>query len=285
MTESPAVDTPKYCAGCGRDCAPIMERCPECMGEQFDQAPGEKHQAYLARTGEEKAKVTESVDTPEGEAFVIAGEVPQEEEFASTPADRTDGGATESEMLEAIEALAAECDAAEREYDTAKAEANELKKAFEATVERLRKKIREAKSSSEFPLVDMASKSGSQNATQVIISGETQEIDESWKLVTIDEAMPDLPKHIREKLQAAELPTMGDLANFVAADGGKKRLTDIPGIGEKSAEKIEEAQMAFFERRRTARPYPSPEETQAMLVKEPQAEPTTERLSSETRPG
>lgn len=264
-------DSPKYCSGCGRDCAAIMERCPDCGSEQFDLTPGEKHQSYLARVAEEKAKVTEAVDTPEGEAFVttvvaIASEGPQAE-FASTPANCAEGGAIERKILEEVNGLSDEADSLEREWEEAKAHASELKKEFEAVVERLRKKIREAKSAGEFPIVDLAA---SANSAVQASPAQAADDDESWKSVAIDEAMPDLPKHIREKIQAAELPTMGDLANFVAVDGGKKRLIDIPGVGEKSAEKIEEAQMAFFERRRTAKPYPSPEETQAMLAKEPQ---------------
>jgi hypothetical protein len=41
---------------------------------------------------------------------------------------------------------------------------------------------------------------------------------------------------------------MGELANWTAENGGRRRLTDIAGIGSGTAGKIEEATMAFWSR-------------------------------------
>lgn len=74
--------------------------------------------------------------------------------------------------------------------------------------------------------------------------------DESWKLVKLDELTdPPIPKATLQKLHDAQLYTLGELTNWTAQDGGRKRITDINGIGPGAAEKIENATTAFWERR------------------------------------
>ena len=77
--------------------------------------------------------------------------------------------------------------------------------------------------------------------------------DESWKAEPIETLL--LPaKSVNEPLAAAGITTLGQLAAWTAPDarGWCKQLADIPGIGKGRAEKIEEASLRFFERRREA---------------------------------
>jgi len=76
--------------------------------------------------------------------------------------------------------------------------------------------------------------------------------DESWKAVTLAEAFPGLPKKILEHLDAAHLRTMGELAAWINANQGRNKLTDIPGIGPDAEKKIQEADEAFWKRRKEA---------------------------------
>lgn len=77
--------------------------------------------------------------------------------------------------------------------------------------------------------------------------------DDSWRNVKLEDLTdPPIPKSILQKLNDAQLYTLGELTNWTAADGGRKRITDIPGVGTQAAEKIEAATTAFWERRSKA---------------------------------
>ena len=72
---------------------------------------------------------------------------------------------------------------------------------------------------------------------------------QAWRREWLGDALVGVPKGIIEKLQAANIRTLGELAEWTAADAGRRRLADIPGIGEAAAEKIEAACEAYWERR------------------------------------
>ncbi len=72
--------------------------------------------------------------------------------------------------------------------------------------------------------------------------------DESWREVKLREALHGLTSGTLDKLEDQQLYTVGDLANWTAEDGGRRKLVDIPGIGAATATKVEEAQMAFWQR-------------------------------------
>ena len=80
--------------------------------------------------------------------------------------------------------------------------------------------------------------------------------DESWKSVKLRDAFvdndgkPEVSEGLFKKLEDAQLFTLGELTNFTAADGGRKRITDIPGVGPGAAEKIEEACTRFWARQK-----------------------------------
>jgi DNA-directed RNA polymerase alpha subunit len=65
--------------------------------------------------------------------------------------------------------------------------------------------------------------------------------DESWKTVSLHDLT--MPGTTAQKLEEAEIRTLGDLAAW--NDSGKL-LTDIKGVGEKAAEKIEAALDEFW---------------------------------------
>lgn len=84
-------------------------------------------------------------------------------------------------------------------------------------------------------------------------NGKAQELapgDDSWKAIKLTEALPDLSAAILAKLHEASIDTMGELQQWTA--DGKKRITDIKGIGAGAAEKIEEACTAFWASRKPA---------------------------------
>lgn len=66
-------------------------------------------------------------------------------------------------------------------------------------------------------------------------------IGEQWRDVPLSDL--GLPEGMMQKLNEAEIETVGDVATFVN-DG--KRLTDIKGIGEANAEKLENALTEFW---------------------------------------
>jgi hypothetical protein len=60
--------------------------------------------------------------------------------------------------------------------------------------------------------------------------------DDSWRALSIDEL--DIPKSLREKLREAEITSVGGIADWTSSG---KNLTDIRGVGEAKAEKIQDA--------------------------------------------
>jgi hypothetical protein len=76
--------------------------------------------------------------------------------------------------------------------------------------------------------------------------------DQDWRDVELVDALggqPGVTGSLLEKLAEAELRTVGQLSDYLNADGGRQRLTDIKGVGAKKAEAIEEALAAFWARR------------------------------------
>lgn len=71
--------------------------------------------------------------------------------------------------------------------------------------------------------------------------------DESWRLALLD-TLGGIPKSTVAKLYEANICTFGDLIDYQqpSPTGYVKRLTDIPGIGEASADKILDALAEFW---------------------------------------
>lgn len=99
---------------------------------------------------------------------------------------------------------------------------------------------------------------------------------EYWKTVTLAEL--GVNGKIGEAMAEAGLPTLGKIAEYTA----KNRLTDVKGVGEKAAEKIEEACEAYWRKHPRAEVTVqradgttfsgTPEEAAATIVKEVKAD-------------
>jgi len=76
--------------------------------------------------------------------------------------------------------------------------------------------------------------------------------DADWRDVPLSEAIgghEGVTVSLLGKLGEAELKTVGELADYLNADGGRMRLTSIKGVGEAKAEAIEQGLEEFWARR------------------------------------
>lgn len=145
-----------------------------------------------------------------------------------------------AEAFDKIAAMNKDVAKAAREAHAASENAKAKKKAWEARVAELQSAIVAAEEPPPMPLFD--AKPGT--------NGEYHPADDSWRAETLAEALKDVSEAVIAKLHAANLHTVGELADFTAADGGRKRITDVPGIGGATAEKIDAALEAFWKRRK-----------------------------------
>lgn len=148
------------------------------------------------------------------------------------------------EMLVNICAKETEVDIAKNDWDLKKERAADAKKVFDGLVEQLLELIRKVKNPPSMPLFDGVSE------PQPAASENTQVDDMAWRAVPLSEALVGLPESIIVSLNESNLQTMGELADWTAAYGGRNKLTDIPGIGPAKAEKIEQALVDFWARQK-----------------------------------
>lgn len=135
------------------------------------------------------------------------------------------------EMLRRIRVLEREVTQLEEEWEASKKETAECKKSFDEAVKRLLQLIRQ--SEDDAPLFAKAT------------VGSLDD-DESWKDARLEEVFAGLPPPLRTKVLDQALLTMNDLTEFLK----HKRLTDIPGVGEASAERIQDSLDGFWKRRK-----------------------------------
>lgn len=170
-----------------------------------------------------------------------AGE-PIDAEFEVMP-DVVAQAPPEDDVITRIMAAERECQDAEELMEEAKAEAKAAKDKYDNAVLRLRKLCRVARSAtSPGPLFEKPE------------DGPPPQENDGWRQVPIQEAIGDaVSGGTIEKLQEAELTTVGKLADFCEKQGqaGHQRpLCTIKGIGEAKAEAIELALVKFHERRK-----------------------------------
>lgn len=128
-----------------------------------------------------------------------------------------------------IEDLESECRECSLRMAEAAEESKEAKKAYEAAVSRLRSAVRDATSGQqELPFA---------------------EEPELWRAVTLAEL--EISGKLAESLTEAKLDTLGAIADYTAAGN---LLTDLKGVGEKAAAKIEAATADWWERHPEMRP-------------------------------
>jgi hypothetical protein len=147
--------------------------------------------------------------------------------------------APEANILHKIQEYAEVVRDKEAVYERSKKETSRFKKDWEAAVATLMKLIEQ--SNEDTPLFDGI------DVARPVVDLDT---DEAWKDEPLENVFGELPKGLQKKIAEAELKTMGDITEYVK----HKRLIDIPGVGETSATRIEEALEAFWERRKNAAP-------------------------------
>lgn len=151
-----------------------------------------------------------------------------------------------------ISELEADCQEDEAEWVSAKEAASEAKKAFDASVERLRKAIRAA--NEPLPLFDgkavKLAPSAAANPSESPNSSSTE--DESWRAVPLSEVLMDLPPKKVQILADAELTTLGQLTDFQAAKS--TYAWDLKGVGPEWRTKIEDAVVTWLARWREQHP-------------------------------
>lgn len=245
----------RYCSICQCRYAGREVKCPECGDVQFGLSPRSYDMARMKRDRNETpaALMGSPVEVPPSkpldemndderaatdaamakDAFDEACEVARDEQCK-----RADEVLRKATAFEKIAALNHAVRDAFQDWFNAAEKAKKLKKAWEGDVERLQSLIADCENPPPMPLFD------GQPAT----NGEVNPSDESWKEVRLEAALPELSDTVLSKLNGAQLYTMGELANWTAEDGGRRKLSDIAGIGPGIAGKIEEATMAFWSR-------------------------------------
>ena len=139
------------------------------------------------------------------------------------------------EMLVNICAKETEVDLAKYDWELKKERAADAKKVFDGLVEQLLELIRKVKNPPSMPLVDGVPE---------------PQFTMAWRSVPLSEALVGLPESIIVSLNESNLQTMGELADWTAAYGGRNKLTDLAGIGPAKAEKIEQALVDFWSRQK-----------------------------------
>lgn len=120
-----------------------------------------------------------------------------------------------------------------------------------ARVEELKQETKEAKAVLELTNARIGQAIDEIDQPDLFDQAAADEPD-GWQDVPLSEALAGVPASVIEALAEANLTTVGELADWIAADGGRHRLTDIKGIGEAKAEQIQQALEAFWVRWREA---------------------------------
>lgn len=131
------------------------------------------------------------------------------------------------------------------EIDGIKEDLKSAKQRYDDTIILLRSMVRrgpDPQASLPFPDDDDATPAPVQ-IDQPPTTSTTVDGDDVWRAVPIVE-LENLAEPIKQKLLDANLNTVGELADFTASG---KLLTDIKGIGDAKAEKIEYALECFWE--------------------------------------
>jgi hypothetical protein len=132
----------------------------------------------------------------------------------------------------------------EKVYEARKDEASKAKKELEASQERLSKIIEDVTTGETMPLFDPPDAAHAACAT-VPTSELPEDTDDSWRAIGMEEVLAGIkPASIIQALAEAGITTIGAYADYRA----KNKLTDVAGIGESKAAKIEAAEAAFWER-------------------------------------
>lgn len=142
---------------------------------------------------------------------------------------------TQSAWEKDVIRLGAECREAKEIWQSAKEDASEKKKAYDALVDSLIEATRDQ----PMPLFGE-----NKNGVHPSVNGDG---DESWREVSI--ATLGLPAGLVAKLKDANIEILGQLANFTSEGN---ILEQIAGVGQAAARKIEKAVERYWETQKKA---------------------------------
>ena len=184
-----------------------------------------------------------------------------EEEGASAPPAESalEPSADILHTLDRLRELAANVDDKSRELAAAKEAAKEAKAEWEAACLAEHNYVKRLTSPGQsMPLFDQPPADNTISLVGVAAEDGTPP-DESWRAVPLSEALEGLTARQVGLLEAGTLHTVGELADYTGAEGGRKRLTDLKGVGPALIDKIDKAMTDFWARRSLARvPDPQP---------------------------
>lgn len=173
----------------------------------------------------------------------------------------TDEERRKAAAFDLVGAAEREVAAAAQVLEEAKAAQNAAKKEWDYRSQRLHELIAKHRDPAPMPLFD---KKAPGEIDEDGEPGQPHPGDSAeWRATRLEHALRGVSEAVIQKLNAANLFTMGDLSDWTSADGGRNTLADIKGIGGATLEKIDNALMAFWARldqeRREAAPTAAPE--------------------------
>lgn len=138
-----------------------------------------------------------------------------------------------------------------RLHEDAKERAKTAKTNYESAQDHLQRVIARVRSTdhSELPLFEQPPRPDA-DASLVDVQRVDDELDNSWREVPLGDVLAGLGPKVLASFHEANLVTMGDLSAYMepSATGFAKKLTDLAGIGNAKAEKIEKALEDFWVR-------------------------------------
>lgn len=165
----------------------------------------------------------------------------------------------------------------EKVYEAKKDEASKAKKELEASQERLSKIIEDVTTGETMPLFDPPEAAHAACAP-VPTSELPEDTDDSWRGIGMEEVLAGIrPASIIQALAEAGITTLGSYADYRA----KNKMTDVAGIGESKAAKIEAAEAAFWERWKQAQQPAAQAQVEAPTLTMTEAEAASAIVASE----
>ncbi len=201
--------------------------------------------------------VKETIEEPE--TVETEAETPAESKPQATEPEGIDVLQEAIEILEELEQLGVQCDEAKYRYENLKSQASDAKKHWEALANQLSDKTQERRRRREAEhRAEEEKKRNDANRPLLAKQTDEPEEDELWRSVLLSNTPhPGLKGKLLEKLNEADIETVGDLRDFTIAGN---ELTEIAGIGPGMAGKIGEAMDGFWKDWRSQQPVEEPSE-------------------------
>ena len=239
----------------------VLERTPEAITGMLEESRhmlGDQSGAKIVPLDELEHRIDEHLDAQAAQAAqedAASGDAP-----ADSPLGQSDealspstSGSYVDQLLMQLQNAELSCVELEAEVEEKKLDLKEAKSRLDSGVSRMRRLIGQ---------IDEAKQKDAKDADRPLLNaleaGDAERNghahgdplgDDSWKKVRIDDL--GLSPAVLKSLHEAKIKTLGKLEKYRTGD---EPLTCIPGVGEKSAEKIEEAVLQFFAARKAIEP-------------------------------